>query len=98
MEILVYGAEGLCSSCVQMPSAKDTAEWLQAALFRRYGERIIVRYVDIEGPLSSEDKEWAEQILAGEFFYPLVVSKGQVIGEGNPRLKEIERYIENEAI
>lgn len=98
MEILVYGAEGLCSSCVQMPPAKDTAEWLQAALSRQYGDRIIVRYVDIEGPLTPGDKKWAEGILAGEFFYPLVVSRGQVIGEGNPKLKEIAQYIENEAL
>lgn len=98
MEILVYGAEELCPSCVQMPPAKDTAEWLQAALSRRFGERVNVRYVDIWGSLSSEEREWAERIRAGEYFYPLVVCGNQVIGEGNPRLKEIEQYIENEAL
>lgn len=98
MEILVFGAEQLCASCVQMPSAKDTAEWLQAALSRRLGEGILVKYVDIDGHLSAEEKPWAERILAGEYFYPLVVYKNQVIGEGNPKLTEIENHIKNEAI
>ena len=98
MEILVFGAEQLCASCVQMPSAKDTAEWLQAALTRRLGEGIYVRYVDIEGSLSAEEQNWAERILAGEYFYPLVVYRNQVIGEGNPKLTEIENHIKNEAI
>lgn len=98
MEILVFGAQQLCASCVQMPSAKDTAEWLQAALTRRLGEGIRVKYVDIEGYLSTEEKKWAEKILDGDYFYPLVVYKNQVIGEGNPKLTEIENHIKNEAI
>ncbi len=28
----VYGAETVCASCVNMPTAKDTYEWLEAAL------------------------------------------------------------------
>jgi len=97
-EIVVYGAKQPCAFCVQMPSAKDTAEWLQEALTRRLGKRIVVRYVDIEGPLSETEKNWAERILAGEYFYPLIVYQNQVIGEGNPKLSEIEKYIINDII
>ncbi|WP_342664286.1 YuzD family protein [Aneurinibacillus terranovensis] len=98
MVINVFGAEQLCASCVNLPSAKDTAEWLQAALDRRYGPRIIVRYVDINGELTSEDAEFANRIHAEEFWYPLVVLNGQVIGEGNPKLKDIQQVIEREGI
>jgi disulfide oxidoreductase YuzD len=95
MEILVFGAEQLCASCVNLPSAKDTAEWLQAALERKYGAEITVRYVDIDQPLTGVEAEFAARIHAEEFWYPLVVLNGQVIGEGNPKLKDIQQAIEN---
>jgi disulfide oxidoreductase YuzD len=28
VEILVYGAEERCASCVNLPSSKETTEWL----------------------------------------------------------------------
>ncbi|GEN33309.1 MULTISPECIES: YuzD family protein [Aneurinibacillus] len=95
MEILVFGAEQLCASCVNLPSAKDTAEWLQAALERKYGSGIAVRYVDIDQPLEGMEADFAARIHAEEFWYPLVVLQGQVIGEGNPKLKDIQQAIEN---
>ncbi|ERI09629.1 YuzD family protein [Aneurinibacillus aneurinilyticus] len=95
MEILVFGAEQLCASCVNLPSAKDTAEWLEAALTRKYGTHIIVRYVDINHPLKGMEADFAARIHAEEFWYPLVVLNGEVIGEGNPKLKDIQQAIEN---
>ena len=32
VEFFVYGATILCPSCVNMPSSKDTEEWLRAAI------------------------------------------------------------------
>ncbi|TGU62208.1 DUF1462 family protein, partial [Mesorhizobium sp. M00.F.Ca.ET.186.01.1.1] len=29
VEIKVFGTEQLCASCVNLPSAKETAEWMQ---------------------------------------------------------------------
>lgn len=95
MELLVFGAEQICASCVNLPSAKDTAEWLQAALIRKYGSDITVRYVDIDQPLTAMEADFAARIHAEEFWYPLVVLNGQVIGEGNPKLKDIQQAIEN---
>ncbi|WP_047150509.1 YuzD family protein [Aneurinibacillus tyrosinisolvens] len=95
MEILVFGAEQICASCVNLPSAKDTAEWLQAALNRKYGDGISVRYVDIYQPLEGVEADFAARIQADEFWYPLVVLEGRVIGEGNPKLKEIQQAIDN---
>lgn len=67
-EIVVYGAKQPCAFCVQMPSAKDTAEWLQEALTRRLGKRIVVRYVDIEVLFLKQKKTgrnefWLENIF-----------------------------------
>ena len=36
IEIQVYGAEQICASCVNLPSSKDTCEWLEAALQRKF--------------------------------------------------------------
>ena len=41
IEIEVYGAEQICASCVNLPSSKDTCEWLEAALTRKFPEQTI---------------------------------------------------------
>ena len=37
--IEVFGADIICASCVNAPSSKDTYEWLQAAISRKYPEQ-----------------------------------------------------------
>jgi disulfide oxidoreductase YuzD len=39
VEIILYGAEQLCPSCVNLPSSKETFEWLQAAIARKFPEQ-----------------------------------------------------------
>lgn len=93
--ISVYGTETLCASCVNLPSAKETAVWLEAALGRKYGlDNIDVRYCDFEKPETEEDKLWAGRILNEDLWYPLVVISGEIVGEGNPKLKEIGDKLE----
>ncbi|WP_100405308.1 YuzD family protein [Bacillus solitudinis] len=95
VEIVVYGAENKCASCVHLPSAIETKEWLEAALQRKYPEKkIFIRYVDIEKEIDEKDKFFAEAILNDEYFYPLVVLNDEVVTEGNPRLKEIYAKVE----
>ncbi len=95
VEISVYGTETLCASCVNLPSAKETAVWLEAALGRKYGqERIVVRYCDFEKPETEEDKMWAKRIIQEDLWYPLVVISGEIVGEGNPKLKDIGNKLE----
>ena len=36
INIEIYGADIICASCVNAPSSKDTYEWLQAAIDRKY--------------------------------------------------------------
>ncbi|WP_421617475.1 YuzD family protein [Brevibacillus sp. TJ4] len=90
VEVKVYGTEQLCASCVNLPSAKETAEWLQAALSRKYGsEHIRIIYSDFQQPQTEEERSWATRIIEEDLWYPLVVISGEIVGEGNPKLKDI---------
>ncbi|AUS07927.1 disulfide oxidoreductase [Laceyella sacchari] len=93
--VFVYGAEQICPSCVNFPSAKETSSWLEAALKRKYGEQVDVRYVDIHEPVgSAETVAFAKRVLDEDLWYPVVVIEGEIVAEGNPKLKEICQKIE----
>ncbi|GAE44643.1 YuzD-like protein [Mesobacillus boroniphilus JCM 21738] len=85
-------------SCVNLPSSKETYEWLEAAISRKYADQPFkIVYVDIHNPPSEEDKkEFAEKVIEDDMFYPVVLLEGKVVGEGNPKLKtiyaELEKY------
>jgi disulfide oxidoreductase YuzD len=98
MKITVYGAEEKCASCIHLPSAKETMEWLEAAITRKYPEtKFYFEYVDIESPNDRDDHiPFIEAIKEDQYFYPLVVLEGNVVAEGNPKLKEIYEKIEQE--
>lgn len=95
MELTVYGTEALCASCIQAPSSRSTAEWLEAAVTRKYGNPVTVRYVDLEHPITESDRLYCEKIVADEYFYPLVVSDQVVLGDGFISLKPIFRFLDN---
>lgn len=98
VEIVVYGAAVLCPSCVNMPSSKETYEWLEAAISRKYTDQPFkITYVDIYNPPAEQDKkEFAERVIEEDMFYPVVLLEGKIVGEGNPKLKtiyaELEKY------
>lgn len=94
-EVLVYGAEELCASCVNLPSAEETASWLTAALGRKYGDGVSVRYVDIHDPEGEAETAFSRRIMEEDLWYPVVVIDGEIVGEGNPRLKEIQRKLKD---
>ncbi|ARK31920.1 DUF1462 family protein [Halalkalibacter krulwichiae] len=97
LKITVYGAEEKCASCIHLPSAKETMEWLEAAVLRKFPELDFqFEYIDIDVPGEKEVHiKYAELIKADEFFYPLVVLGNEVIAEGNPNLKEVFKKIEH---
>ncbi|WP_353625632.1 DUF1462 family protein [Bacillus sp. JCM 19041] len=79
IQFTVYGAEQKCASCVHLPSALETKEWLEAALVRKFpAETFQFHYVDIEHPHSAEERHYAEAILNDEYFYPLLVLNGEM--------------------
>lgn len=98
IEIEVYGAEVLCPSCVNLPSSKETYEWLQAAVERKFpNQPFTISYIDIYNPpTEKEKKQFAEKVVEEDLFYPVVVINGEIVGEGNPKLKavyaEMEKY------
>lgn len=96
VSIEIYGANVHCASCVNAPSSKDTYEWLQAAIDRKYPNTPYnITYIDIEQPIENEHHaKWAQRILNDEFFYPLVLINNQVIGEGYIQLKPIYTELE----
>lgn len=94
IEVTVYGAETICAGCQNLPSSRETASWLEAALGRNYGDQVRVRYVDIHRPENVKDADFSRRVIEEELWYPVVVIGGEVVGEGNPSLKFIRRKLE----
>lgn len=94
--ISIYGAEVKCASCVNLPTSLETKEWLEAALSRKYPTvSLQFRYVDIEqDEVAEADQSFVEAIHNEEYFYPLIVIDGEVVAEGNPKLRAISEKIE----
>ncbi len=101
VNVQVYGTKVICASCVGMPSSSETFEWLQAAIGRKYEgqeNKFNFEYIDFQEEQEDEDKKaFAERVVEEDLFYPVVLVNGEVVGEGNPRLKdvyeEIEKYL-----
>ena len=95
-EILVYGAEQICASCVNLPSSKETYEWLEAAISRKFpNQPFKIRYIDIFNPPEEENAQaFAERVIEDDLFYPVVTIGEEIVGEGNPRLKDVYKKLE----
>ncbi len=98
--ITVYGAEQICASCVGAPGSKDTYEWLQAAIGRKYiDDPIHYEYIDInEPPNVDKHEQFAEQIMEEDLFYPLVLVNDEIVAEGIPRLKTIYQALDKNGV
>ncbi|MCZ8540395.1 YuzD family protein [Psychrobacillus psychrodurans] len=96
LNIEVYGADVVCASCVNAPSSKDTYEWLQAAIDRKFpNHQVTFSYIDIEKPIENERQQLiANRIADDEFFYPLVMVNDEMIGEGYIQLKPVYAALE----
>lgn len=96
INIEIYGADVVCASCINAPSSKDTYEWLQAAIDRKFpNHKVIFNYIDIEKPIENEKQQSiADRIAEDEFFYPLVMINDEMIGEGYIQLKPIYAALE----
>lgn len=95
-KITVYGREQICASCVGAPGSKETYEWLQAAIRRKYDESdFLYEYVDMD-QVQSEEKhiEMIEKMEEEDMFFPLILLNDQIIAEGIPHLKKIFQSIE----
>ncbi|HLG26618.1 MAG TPA: YuzD family protein [Paenisporosarcina sp.] len=96
LSIEIFGADIACASCVNAPTSKDTYEWLQAAIDRKYpNQPYKITYIDIQQPIDNErQQDLANRVLDEEFFYPLVLIEGEVVGEGNIQLNPVFAELE----
>ncbi|MFJ7935729.1 YuzD family protein [Sporosarcina sp. NPDC096371] len=97
VSIEIYGAEVICASCVNAPSSKDTYEWLQAAIDRKYpNQPYDIHYIDIDAENITDERQngIAEQVRNDEYFYPLVMIEDEMIGEGYIQLKPVFAALE----
>ncbi|MCD8799493.1 YuzD family protein [Mammaliicoccus sciuri] len=96
--IVIYGADVVCASCVNAPSSKDTFEWLQAILGRKYPElNLEYTYIDIMNQtenLTDHDQQFIERINEDELFYPLVTINDEYVADGYVQLKPVTKFIE----
>ena len=100
VNVQVYGTKVICASRVGMPSSTETFEWLQAAIGRKYEgqeNKFNFEYIDFKKNKKMRIKAFAERVVEEDLFYPVVLVNGEIVGEGNPRLKdvyeEIEKYL-----
>jgi disulfide oxidoreductase YuzD len=84
------------NSCVNLPSSKETFEWLEAAIARKFPDQPFkMTYVDIYQPTGENEKlAFAQKVIEEDMFYPVVVIEEKIVGEGNPRLKTIFSELE----
>lgn len=96
--IVVYGADVICASCVNAPSSKDTYEWLQAILGRKYNhidfEFTYIDFMNQTENLTDHDQQFIERIKEDELFYPLVTINDELVADGYIQLKPITKFIE----
>lgn len=98
--ITVYGAEQICASCVGAPGSRDTYEWLQAAIGRKYIEGpISYEYIDINQPSEDEKhQQFIDRIVEEDLFYPVVLVNDELVAEGIPRLKTVYQELDKHGI
>ncbi|GGI38959.1 YuzD family protein [Mammaliicoccus stepanovicii] len=100
--IVVYGADVICASCVNAPSSKDTYEWLEAILTRKYPNlNIEYTYIDIEKQtenLTDHDQQFIERINEDELFYPLVTINDEYVADGYIQLKSITKFMDQHLV
>lgn len=98
--IKVYGRDQVCASCVGAPGSKDTYEWLQAAIGRKYNDHNInYKYIDMDEEQDDEwDRAFIEQMEEEDLFYPLVMLNEEIIAEGVPQIKKIFKAVETVGI
>lgn len=100
VKLTIYGAEQLCASCVGAPGSKDTYEWLQAAIGRKYGTAAIsYEYVDINDTQTEEKhQDFVQRIMEEDLFWPIVFVDEDIVAEGIPRLKTIYQSLESKGL
>ncbi|MCD8900410.1 YuzD family protein [Staphylococcus gallinarum] len=95
--VVVYGADIVCASCVNAPTSRNTFDWLQPLLKRKYPEiSFEFTYIDIEKDtenLTDHDQQFIERIQEDELFYPLVTINDEYVADGYIQLNTLTKFM-----
>jgi disulfide oxidoreductase YuzD len=58
----------------------------------------MVRYVDIHQPEGDKEAAFSRRVIEEDLWYPVVVIEDEIVAEGNPKLKEICRVLEERGV
>jgi len=97
IKMTIYGAKQICASCVGAPDSKDTYEWLQALISRKYvDDNIVFEYIDFTNPPEEgKHQQFSQRIVDEDLFYPIIFVNDEMAAEGIPRVQTIYRSLEN---
>lgn len=98
VSVVVYGADVVCASCVNAPTLKDTFEWIQPLLKRKFPQHHFeFTYIDIEKDtenLTDHDQQFIERIQEDELFYPLITMNDEYVADGYIQTKKITQFVD----
>src|SRR5699024_8672970 len=96
--VVVYGAGVVCASCVNAPTARNTFDWLQALLKRKYLDtQFDFTYIDMEKDtenLTNHDQEDTVRNQDDELFFYLVTVNDEYVYDGYIQLRDITQFMD----
>ncbi|MDJ1109037.1 YuzD family protein [Macrococcus caseolyticus] len=97
INVIIYGADVVCASCVNAPTSKDIYDWIQPNLKRKFPELTFnFSYIDINNSsnLTDHDENIIEQINNDELFYPLIAMDDEIVADGYIQLPQVTKFVE----
>ncbi|TDM27068.1 DUF1462 family protein [Macrococcoides caseolyticum] len=97
INVIIYGADVVCASCVNAPTSKDIYDWIQPNLKRKFpGLTFNFSYIDINNSsnLTDHDENIIEQINNDELFYPLITMDDEIVADGYIQLPQVTKFVE----
>ncbi|MFC6118872.1 YuzD family protein [Macrococcoides bohemicum] len=97
INVIIYGADVVCASCVNAPTSKDIYDWIQPNLERKFPDlKFNYHYIDINKSenLTDHDENIIEQINNDELFYPLITMNDEIVADGYIQLPQVTKFVE----
>ncbi|MCE4955786.1 YuzD family protein [Macrococcoides caseolyticum] len=97
INVIIYGADVVCASCVNAPTSKDIYDWIQPNLKRKFPDlQFNFSYIDINTSenLTDHDENIIEQINNDELFYPLITMDDEIVADGYIQLPQVTKFVE----
>ncbi|PKE60982.1 YuzD family protein [Macrococcoides caseolyticum] len=101
INVIIYGADVVCASCVNAPTSKDIYDWIQPNLKRKFPKLTFnFSYIDINNSsnLTDHDENIIEQINNDELFYPLITMDDEIVADGYIQLPQVTKFVEKKYI